>query len=64
MNYYDIYVILLLMVEQLQQVVEATPLRRMTTNEETAAFIKLLASEATSFVTGQTVMFDVGRNMR
>ena len=50
--------------EQLQQVVEATPLRRMTTNEETAAFIKLLASEATSFVTGQTVMFDGGRNMR
>ena len=50
--------------DQLQQVVESTPLQRMTTYAETAAFIKLLASESTAFVTGQTVMFDGGRNMR
>jgi len=50
--------------EQLGQVIEGTPLKRMTTNEETASFIKLLASESTSFVTGQTIMFDGGRNMR
>ena len=50
--------------EQLNQVIEGTPLKRMTSNEETASFIKLLASESTSFVTGQTIMFDGGRNMR
>ena len=50
--------------EQVQQAVESTPLQRMTTYAETAAFIKLLASDATAFVTGQTVMFDGGRNMR
>jgi NAD(P)-dependent dehydrogenase (short-subunit alcohol dehydrogenase family) len=50
--------------EQVSQVIEGTPLRRMTTNEETASFVKLLASESTSFVTGQTIMFDGGRNMR
>ena len=50
--------------EQMQQAVESTPLKRMTTNAETVAFIKLLASDATAFVTGQTVMFDGGRNMR
>jgi 3-oxoacyl-[acyl-carrier protein] reductase len=50
--------------DQVQQVVESTPLQRMTTYAETAAFIKLLASESTSFVTGQTIMFDGGRNMR
>lgn len=44
--------------------IEGTPLKRMTTNEETASFIKLLASKSTSFVTGQTIMFDGGRNMR
>ncbi|MCP4389176.1 MAG: hypothetical protein GY802_12845 [Gammaproteobacteria bacterium] len=36
----------------------------MTTYAETAAFIKLLASDSTAFVTGQTIMFDGGRNMR
>jgi NAD(P)-dependent dehydrogenase (short-subunit alcohol dehydrogenase family) len=50
--------------EQLSQVIEGTPLKRMTSNEETVSFIKLLASESTSFVTGQTIMFDGGRNMR
>lgn len=50
--------------EQIDQVIEGTPLRRMTSNAETAAFIMLLASASTSFVTGQTIMFDGGRNMR
>lgn len=50
--------------EQLAQTIESTPLKRMTTNEETSAFVRLLASESTSFVTGQTIMFDGGRNMR
>ena len=50
--------------EQLRDVIEGTPLGRMTTIEETAAFVKLLASDATAFVTGQTIMFDGGRVMR
>ena len=50
--------------EQLAQTIESTPLKRMTTIEETSAFVRLLASESTSFVTGQTIMFDGGRNMR
>ena len=50
--------------EQLAQTIESTPLKRMTTIEETSAFVKLLASRSTSFVTGQTIMFDGGRNMR
>jgi len=50
--------------DQITQAVEETPLERMTTYEETASFIKLLASKSTSFVTGQTIMFDGGRVMR
>ncbi len=50
--------------EQVEQAVDGTPLKRMTSYEETAAFIKLLASQSTAFVTGQTIMFDGGRNMR
>ncbi len=50
--------------DQIAQVVDNTPLKRMTSYDETAAFIKLLASESASFVTGQTIMFDGGRNMR
>lgn len=46
--------------EQLQQVMQTTPLKRMTSNDETVAFIKLLASQSTAFVTGQTIMFDGG----
>ena len=49
---------------QIAQAIEGTPLRRMTTMKETASFIKLLASGSTSFVTGLTIMFDGGRNMR
>ena len=50
--------------EQISGTIETTPLKRMTTIDETVEFIKLLASDATSFVTGQTIMFDGGRNMR
>ena len=50
--------------DQITQAIEGTPLKRMTTMQETASFIKLLASDSTSFVTGQTIMFDGGRNMR
>ena len=50
--------------EQIAAVVDSTPLRRMTSIEETANFIKLLASDTTAFVTGQTIMFDGGRVMR
>ena len=49
--------------QQLAEVIAGTPLKRMTSNDETAAFIKLLASNSTAFVTGQTIMFDGGRNM-
>ncbi len=49
---------------QIAEVVDGTPLKRMTSIEETANFIKLLASESTAFVTGQTIMFDGGRVMR
>jgi NAD(P)-dependent dehydrogenase (short-subunit alcohol dehydrogenase family) len=50
--------------QQISAVVDGTPLHRMTTNQETADFIRLLASPSTAFVTGQTIMFDGGRNMR
>jgi len=50
--------------QQISEVIGGTPLQRMTTNEETAEFIKLLASQSTACVTGQTIMFDGGRNMR
>ena len=50
--------------DQLEEAIESTPLGRMTTIEETSAFIRLLASESTSFVTGQTIMFDGGSVMR
>jgi len=50
--------------DQITHAVENTPLKRMTSYQETSAFIRLLASESTSFVTGQTIMFDGGTVMR
>ena len=50
--------------DQLEEAIESIPLGRMTTIEERSAFIRLLASESTSFVTGQTIMFDGGSVMR
>ena len=50
--------------DQLNEVIGSTPLGRMTSIEETSAFVRLLASDSTSFITGQTIMFDGGRMMR
>ena len=50
--------------DAIREVEATTPLRRMTSAEETADFILLLASEQTAFVTGQTIVFDGGRVMR
>ena len=50
--------------EQLQKASDAVPLKRMTTYEETSAFVRMLASDAAGFMTGQTIPFDGGRVMR
>jgi 3-oxoacyl-[acyl-carrier protein] reductase len=50
--------------EQLEQAKDDVPLKRMTTYEETSAFVLMLASDTASFVTGQTIPFDGGRVMR
>lgn len=49
---------------QLAAVVEETPLARMGSYEEVAAMVRFFASEAMSFTTGQTLIFDGGRIMR
>jgi NAD(P)-dependent dehydrogenase (short-subunit alcohol dehydrogenase family) len=50
--------------EQLEQAKEDVPLKRMTTYEETSAFVLMLASDTASFMTGQTIPFDGGKVMR
>jgi len=50
--------------EQLEQAKEDVPLKRMTTYEETSAFVMMLASDTASFMTGQTIPFDGGEVMR
>lgn len=50
--------------EQLKQAKDNVPLKRMTTYEETSAFVMMLASDTAAFVTGQTIPFDGGRVMR
>jgi len=51
--------------EQLRDAENNVPLKRMTTYQETSAFVLMLASDAaSSFVTGQTIPFDGGRVMR
>ena len=50
--------------EQLEQAKEDVPLKRMTTYEETSAFVMMLASDTASFMTGQTIPFDGGKVMR
>lgn len=50
--------------EQLEQAKSGVPLKRMTTYEETSAFVLMLASDIASFMTGQTIPFDGGRVMR
>jgi len=50
--------------QQLDDVIDTTPLKRMTSYIEVANFIKLITSKSASFVTGQTIAFDGGRTMR
>jgi 3-oxoacyl-[acyl-carrier protein] reductase len=50
--------------EQLDAARDGVPLKRMTTYEETSAFVMMLASPTAAFVTGQTIPFDGGRVMR
>jgi NAD(P)-dependent dehydrogenase (short-subunit alcohol dehydrogenase family) len=50
--------------EQIKQAKEGVPLKRMTTYEETSAFVMMLASDTASFMTGQTIPFDGGEVMR
>ena len=50
--------------EQIEQAKDDVPLKRMTTYEETSAFVLMLASDTASFVTGQTIPFDGGKVMR
>ena len=50
--------------EALQEAESSVPVKRMTSYEETASFILMLASDECSFMTGQTIPFDGGRVMR
>ncbi|WP_170481754.1 SDR family NAD(P)-dependent oxidoreductase [Ruegeria arenilitoris] len=50
--------------EEVAQAANSVPLKRLTTYEETSAFVLMLASNAAGFVTGQTIPFDGGRVMR
>jgi len=50
--------------EQIEQAKDNVPVKRMTTYEETSAFVLMLASDTASFMTGQTIPFDGGRVMR
>ncbi|MGI9464222.1 MAG: SDR family NAD(P)-dependent oxidoreductase [Aestuariivirgaceae bacterium] len=50
--------------QQIEQAKDNVPLKRMTTYEETSAFVLMLTSDTASFVTGQTIPFDGGRVMR
>jgi 3-oxoacyl-[acyl-carrier protein] reductase len=50
--------------EQIGNVVDATPLRRMGEFKEITSAVRFLASEASSFITGQTIVIDGGRVMR
>jgi enoyl-[acyl-carrier protein] reductase III len=46
--------------EALAELAAATPVRRLGTVEDVAGFVAYLASDAASFLTGQTVVLDGG----
>ncbi|NKB26415.1 MAG: SDR family oxidoreductase [Rhodobacteraceae bacterium] len=48
----------------IEQIELSLPLERLTTFEETSAFVQMLASGTASYVTGQIIPFDGGRVMR
>ncbi len=50
--------------EQIAAVVDQTPLARLGEFEEITAAVKFLASDASSFISGQTIVIDGGRIMR
>ena len=50
--------------DEIVQAADGVPLKRLTTYEETSAFVLMLASDTAGFVTGQTIPFDGGRVMR
>ena len=50
--------------EEIEAAAETVPLKRLTTYEETSDFVRMLASDTASFVTGQTIPFDGGRVLR
>ena len=50
--------------DEITQAADGVPLKRLTSYEETSAFVLMLASDAAGFVTGQTIPFDGGRVMR
>ena len=50
--------------KQIAAVVDQTPLARLGEFEEVTAAVKFLASDTSSFITGQTIVIDGGRIMR
>ncbi|MEM9268759.1 MAG: 3-oxoacyl-ACP reductase family protein [Pseudomonadota bacterium] len=50
--------------DDIKQAADSVPLKRLTTYEETSAFVLMLASGVANFVTGQTIPYDGGRVMR
>ena len=50
--------------DEITQAAKNVPLKRLTTYEETSAFVLMLASDVAGFVTGQTIPYDGGRVMR
>lgn len=50
--------------DEIAEAANSVPLKRLTTYEETSAFVLMLASSTSAFVTGQTIPFDGGRVMR
>ena len=50
--------------DEISEAADGVPLKRLTTYEETSAFVLMLASNVAGFVTGQTIPFDGGRVMR